>query len=61
MMHDDGLPAEFHELENGAPPVIIGHLPSPDAGKKTMASVPRRASALGADGDPDFNDDTRNL
>ena len=36
MMHDDGLPAEFHELENGAPPVIIGHLPSADAGKKTM-------------------------
>lgn len=36
MMHDDGLPAEFHELQNGAPPVIIGHLPSADAGKKTM-------------------------
>lgn len=36
MMHDDGLPGEFHELENGAPPVIIGHLPTPDPGKKTM-------------------------
>jgi acetylornithine deacetylase/succinyl-diaminopimelate desuccinylase-like protein len=36
MMHDDGLPAAFHELENGAPPVIIGHLPAADAGRKTM-------------------------
>lgn len=25
MMHDDGLPAEFHELEEG-PPVVFGHL-----------------------------------
>lgn len=25
MMHDDGLPAEFHELDEG-PPVVFGHL-----------------------------------
>lgn len=25
MMHDDGLPADFHELEEG-PPVVFGHL-----------------------------------
>jgi len=36
MMHRDGLPATQHELENGAPPVIIGELPSADPGKKTM-------------------------
>jgi acetylornithine deacetylase/succinyl-diaminopimelate desuccinylase-like protein len=36
IMHDDGLPADFHELENGAPPVIIGELKAADPGKKTM-------------------------
>ena len=25
MMHEDGLPADFHELEEG-PPVVFGHL-----------------------------------
>lgn len=35
-MHRDGLPAEQHELENGAPPVIIGELPAADPGRKTM-------------------------
>jgi len=35
MMHRDGLPAEFYELEQG-PPVIFGTLATPDAGKKTM-------------------------
>ena len=25
MMHDDGLPAELHELDEG-PPVVFGHL-----------------------------------
>lgn len=35
MMHRDGLPAEFHELEQG-PPVIFGELKAADPGKKTM-------------------------
>lgn len=34
MMHDDGLPAEFHELAEG-PPVIFGEVPSPSS-KKTL-------------------------
>ncbi|WP_157973614.1 M20/M25/M40 family metallo-hydrolase [Tropicimonas sp. IMCC34043] len=34
MMHDDGLPAEFYELEAG-PPVVFGTLPSP-VSKKTL-------------------------
>ncbi|MBI1416808.1 MAG: M20/M25/M40 family metallo-hydrolase [Limimaricola sp.] len=34
MMHDDGLPAEFHELAEG-PPVIFGELRSPSS-KKTL-------------------------
>ena len=25
IMHDDGLPADFHELDEG-PPVVFGHL-----------------------------------
>ena len=27
LMHRDGLPAEFHELDQG-PPVVFGHLPA---------------------------------
>ncbi len=34
MMHDDGLPAEFHELREG-PPVVFGELASPTS-KKTL-------------------------
>jgi len=35
MMHRDGLPAQFQELEEG-PPVIFGELRSKQQGKKTM-------------------------
>ena len=35
MMHRDGLPAEFQELDEG-PPVIFGELKSKRPGKKTM-------------------------
>jgi len=35
MMHDDGLPADFHELKEG-PPVVFGHLTSPASAKTIL-------------------------
>jgi acetylornithine deacetylase/succinyl-diaminopimelate desuccinylase-like protein len=35
MMHKDGLPAEFHELDEG-PPVVFGTLPAKREGARTM-------------------------
>lgn len=35
MMRDDGLPAEFHELDEG-PPVVFGHLESPGSSKTLL-------------------------
>src|SRR6056297_2361999 len=35
MMHRDGLPADFHELDAG-PPVIFGHIPSPTSKKNLL-------------------------
>lgn len=35
MMHRDGLPAAFHELDSG-PPVIFGHIPSPTSEKTLL-------------------------
>lgn len=35
MMHTDGLPAEFYELDEG-PPVVFGHLESPKSAKTLL-------------------------
>ena len=35
MMHDDGLPAELHELEEG-PPVVFGHLKAKDPARTIL-------------------------
>ena len=37
LMHRDGLPADLHQLQGGAPPVVMGHIPSTHNPKNMLA------------------------
>ena len=50
IMHDDELPADFHELDEG-PPVVFGHLKAKKPAKTILCSL-RSRSTNGATADP---------